>query len=69
VVIFVLSFYDARQIIPVLLAFRLLIWRWALSGHQKFGAGITETEVNRLEENARLYIREQTGMNRSLIEH
>ena len=36
---------------------------------KSFGTGITETEVIRLEENARQYIREQTGMNRSLFEY
>ena len=36
---------------------------------KSFGVGITETEVIRLEENARQYIREQTGTNRSLFEY
>ena len=36
---------------------------------KSFGAWITEAEVVRLEENARQYIREQTGMNRSLFEY
>jgi len=35
---------------------------------KSFGAGITEIEVIRLEENARQYIHEQTGMNRSFFE-
>lgn len=36
---------------------------------KSFGSGITEAEVIRLEENARQYVREETGLNRTLFEY